>query len=62
MLEITCEFSFLRFFMLFGTFSHKVVKTVFFVHETGHTTKFAIYYCVEMIRIQKNSHMLKIMA
>ena len=52
MREITCGVSFLKFFKLFHTFSHKVVKTVFVVHETGHTTKFAIYYCVEMIRIK----------
>ena len=60
MLEITCEVAFLRFFKLFGTYSHKVVQTWFVWHETWHTTQFVIYYCVEMVGIEKNIHMLEI--
>ena len=52
--------SFLRFLSFFGTYSLKVVKTWFVWHETWHTSLFCIYYCIELIRIENNSHMLKI--
>ena len=48
------------FFTVFGTFSHKVVQTWFVFHETWHTTLFAICYCVQMVRIKNNSHMIEI--
>ena len=28
--------------------------------QTWHTTLFGIYYCVEMVRIENNSHLLDI--
>ena len=59
-LEITCEVAFLRLFSIFGIFSHKVVQTWFVWHETLHTTLFGIFYCYEMVRIKKDSHMLEI--
>ena len=60
MLEITCQVSFLSFLSFFGSNTLKVVQTLFVWHETWHTTLISIYYCVEMVRIEKNSHMLKI--
>ena len=48
------------FLITFGTFSHKVVQTWFVVHEIWRTTEFGIYYCVEMVIIENNSHMFKI--
>ena len=48
------------FLNVFCTFSHKVVQTYFVWHETWHTTLFGIYYCVEIVRIDKNSHMHEI--
>ena len=60
MLEITCNDAFLRFLSAFGTFSHKLVQTWFVWPETWHTTLFGIYYCVEIIRIQNNSHIFEI--
>ena len=57
-LEITCKVAFLMFLYIFGTFSHKVVQNWFALHETSHTTLFGIKYCIEMVRIENNSHML----
>ena len=48
------------FFSVFGTFLHKVVPTWFFWNETWHTIQFVICYCVEMVRIENNRHMLEI--
>ena len=31
-----------------------------FWNETWHTTLFSKYYCAEMVRIKKDSHMLEI--
>ena len=45
---------------VFGTFSHKVVQNWFVLHETWHTKLFGIYSCVEMVRIENQSHMLEI--
>ena len=45
---------------VFGTFAHKEAQTWFVLYETGHTTPFGIYYCVEMVRIENPSHMLEI--
>ena len=45
-----------------GTFSHKVVQTWFVLHETWQETLFGICYCVEMVRVETNSNMLKLRA
>ena len=60
MLDITCEVSFLRFFMLFCTLSQKVVQTWFVWHENRHTKLFGIYSYVEMVRIENISDMIEI--
>ena len=39
----------------------KVALTLFVLHETWHTKLFGIYYCVKVVRIENNSHMLNIM-
>ena len=39
---------------------HKVGQNWFVLHETWHTTLFGMYYCVEVVRIENNSHMLNI--
>ena len=46
------------FLSVLGTFSHKVVQTWFIWHETWLTTLIGINYCVEIVRIEKNSFML----
>ena len=61
-LEITCYVAFLRFLIIFGTFSLKVGKTWFVWHETWHTTRFVIYYCVEMVRTENIVISLKLRA
>ena len=43
---------FYGFLSVFGTFSHKVAKTWFVLHETWHTTLFGIYYFVEVVKIE----------
>ena len=37
-----------------------MVQTWFVWHETWHTTLFGKYYCVGMLRIENNCHMLDI--
>ena len=37
-----------------------MVGTWFVCHERWHTTLFGVYYCVEPVRIENNSHMLEI--
>ena len=54
---LSCVF---EFFNLFGIFSHRVFQTWFVCHKKWHTSLFGIYYCVEMVRIKNNSHMLVI--
>ena len=49
---------FLIFF--FGTFPQKVAQTWFVSHETRHTILFGINYCVEIVGIEKISHMFEI--
>ena len=46
--------------MLFWHIVHKVAQNWFVLHETLKTTLFDIYYCVEVVRIEINSHMLEI--
>ena len=60
MLEITCQVAFLRVFSVFDTFGHKVAQIWFVLHETWHTKLFGIYYCVEVVRIENQIHMLEI--
>ena len=48
------------FFSIFGIFAYKVAQTWFVLHETWHTILFGIYYGVEGVRIENNSHMLEI--
>ena len=43
-----------------GTFADKVAQTWFVLHKTCHTTLFGIYYCVEMVRIEKPNHIPEI--
>ena len=54
--KLRAKFRFWRFLSVFCTFSHKVVRTRFVLHETWNTITFGIYYCVEMVRIKKNSY------
>ena len=44
----------------FGSFAHKVAQTWFVFGETWHTILLGIYYRVEMVRIENESHMLDI--
>ena len=55
------SFDFKGFLSVFGNFMHKVAETLFVLHETWHTTRFGIYYCVEVVIIVNHSHMLEIM-
>ena len=61
MLKITCYAAFLRFFRLYGTYSVQVVQTWLVWYETWHTILFGKHYRIEMVKIEKNSHMLEIM-
>ena len=60
MLEITCLVAILGFLSVFGTFVHNVAQTWFVLHENWHTTLFRIYYVVEVVRMENDSHMLEI--
>ena len=59
-LKLRAKLPILGFLSVFGTFTHRVVKTWFVWDENWHMTLFRIYYCVEIFRIQNNSHMLEI--
>src|SRR5687768_1276115 len=59
-LILRAKLPFLGFSKRFGTFTHKVAQTWFVLHETWHTPLFGLYYCVEMVRIKNNSHVLDI--
>ena len=48
------------FLSFLGTFAHNVAQTWFVLHETWQTTLFNVYYCVEVVRIENNNHMLNI--
>ena len=50
----------MRFLRVFATYAHKVAQTLFVLQETVHTTQFGIFYCVEVVRIENNNHMLEI--
>ena len=58
-LKLRAKLRFYGFQSFFGNFSYKVFLTWFVWQENWHTTLFGIYYCVEMVRIEKNSHMLE---
>ena len=61
MLAISCEVTFLWFFMLFfGTYSLKVVQIWFVWNEIWHTALGNIYYCFEMVRFENNSPKVEI--
>ena len=49
------------FLSVSDSFKHKVVQIWFVLHETLYITQVGIYYCVEMVRIDNNSHMIEIM-
>ena len=50
----------MMYLSFYGTHSLKVVKSWFVWYETWHTILISIYYFFEMVRIEKNSHMLEI--
>ena len=60
-LKLHAKLRFYGVLSVIGTFAHKVAQTWFVLHETWHTTLFGIYYFVEVVRIEKYSHMLEIM-
>ena len=49
-----------RFLSVSNSFNHKVVQIWFVLHETWYITQVGIYYCIEMVRIENNSHMIEI--
>ena len=58
MLEITCEVTCLRFFYTFLALARiNWIKLGLFCMKLG--TKHYLVYIVEVVRIQKNSHMLE---
>ena len=59
-LKLRAKFPFKVFFSVFGTFLHKVFQTWFVWHETWDTLLFDIYYCVEIVKIKKDSQMFEI--
>ena len=59
-LKLRTKLRFQGFLNIFGTFAHEVAQTLFVLHEILHTTLFGKYFCVEMVRVEKHSHMLKI--
>ena len=65
-LKSRAKLHFYGFSMIFGTFSHELVQTWFVCTKLGaqyylkYIILFDIYYCVEMVIIENNSHMLEI--
>ena len=57
-LKIRATWRFKGFLCVFGSFKHKVALPRFVWQEAWHRTLFAIYYCVKIVRIENNSHML----
>ena len=51
---------FYAFLLFFGTFAHKVSKTLIVLHETLNTILFGMYYFFEVVRIKYHSDMLEI--
>ena len=58
--KLRAKLRFYGFFWFFGTLMHKVAQTWLVLHETWKSTLFGIYYCVEVVRIENNSHILEI--
>ena len=59
-LKLRVKLRFYGFLSDFGSFAHKVAQNWFVLHKILHTTLFGIYYCVELVRIENNIHMLEI--
>ena len=57
---LRAKLRFYGFLSFFWTFAHKVTLTWFVLHETWQTILLGIYYCVEVVRFENNSHMLEI--
>ena len=51
-------FRFLKFFFFFCCYSLKGVEIWFVGHETWNTTVFAMYFVVEMLKIENKSRIL----
>ena len=60
MLKLRVKLLFSGFLSVFGSFAHQLAQTWFVLYKTWHTTVFRIYYLVEVVRIENNSHMLEI--
>ena len=60
MLEITCQVAFLSLLTFYSSNTLNVVQTWFVWHETWHRTLISIYYCFEMVRIEKIGMCLKL--
>ena len=58
-MKLRAKLRFNVFYSVFGTFTHKEVQIWFVFYETLHTIVFYIYYYVEMVLIENNSHMLE---
>ena len=48
------------FLSFFDTYPYDKAQTLFVLYETWHTTLFGLYYCVEVVRFENNSHVLEI--
>ena len=59
-LKLHAKLRFKSFLSFLDNYSLKVVQTWYVLHETWHTTPFGTYYCFEIVRINKNNHMLEI--
>ena len=55
---LSCDFMGLKGFI--GIFANKVAQNWFVLHETWHITIFSICDCVEVVRIENHSHVLKL--
>ena len=59
-LKLRAKLPFNVFNFYFGTFPQKVAQTWFVSQDTRHTILFGINYCVEIVGIEKSSHMFEI--
>ena len=58
--KFRAKLRFSGFLSFFDTYSLKVVQTWLKWHKTCHTTLFGIFYIIEMVTIENNSHKLEI--
>ena len=58
--KLRVKLRFSGFLSVVCTFAHNVAQTCFVLHESWHTALFGIYYCVEVDRIENDSHTLEI--